>query len=148
MSEPPIHGKRRVITASMVLTALGDALMQIKSEDGLTWGDLGVILGKSEDQAAKYAEGSAEMGAYALYRAKMAWNGRFTGKADRLIGEASDPVDAQLAQSRILKAALALSVALEDGDLSIAEVQSNRSTLENARDAIDAQLARLGVRAA
>jgi hypothetical protein len=53
-------------------------------------------------------------------------------------------MEAHKAQSAILKAALALSVALEDGELTDAEIRANRSTLERAKDAIDAQLARLG----
>ena len=60
MSAPSIHGK--VVPASAILTALGDALSRIRQEDRLTWADLGAVLGKSEDQAAKYADGSAENG--------------------------------------------------------------------------------------
>ena len=142
MSAPSIHGK--VVPASAILAALGDALSRIRQEDRLTW----AVLGKSEDQAAKYADGSAEMGAVAIFRAKQAWNGRFTGAADKLLEGALPAQDPHQAQSCLLKAALALSVALEDGDLTVAEIAASRSTLECSRDAIDALLARLTPRAA
>jgi hypothetical protein len=148
MSGPAIHGVRRVVSASAILSALGDGLSAIRQHDGLTWADLGAVLGKSEDQAAKYADGSAEMGAVALYRAKQAWNGRFTGAADKLIEEARETVNPRRAESMILRASLCLSIALEDGDLSNAEIAANRAALENGRDAIDALLSRLTPRAA
>lgn len=141
MSGPTIHGK--VIPASAILTALGDSLSRIRQEDRLTWADVDAVLGRSEDQAAKYADASAEMGAVAIYRAKLAWNGRFTGAADKLVADAAEAPDPQSAQSCILRAALALSTALEDGDLSDAEIRAHRSTLEQSRDAIDALLGRL-----
>ncbi|WP_324807171.1 hypothetical protein SH584_11365 [Sphingomonas sp. LY29] len=148
MSVPTIHGKRIAVTASNVLNAIGNDLLQIKMQDGLRWADIGEILGKSEDQAAKYADGSASMDVVAYAKGRTAWNGRFTGSLDRLIEQAKPEANAHNAQSCILKAALALSVALEDGDLTVDEIRKNRATLEMARGAIDDQLARLTVRAA
>lgn len=142
MSNPRIHGKRRTLSASAIRNALATALMQIKAEDGLTFTDVGRILGKGEDQAARYCDGTASMSAEAFYFGKHEWNGRFTGLADKLL-ETVEAQDAHKAQTLILKAALALSAALEDGDLTETEVLQNRTTLENARDAIDRQLARL-----
>jgi hypothetical protein len=136
-------GKSRVVTASMIRQELGNSLARIRIEDGLTWADLGELIGRGDDQTARYADGSAEMGVTTYYRAKRLWNGRFTAAADMLIADAAAEQDGQTAQSCLLKAALALSVALEDGNLSIAEIRANRSTLETARDAIDAQLAKL-----
>jgi hypothetical protein len=144
VSAPLIHGNRRAVPASDILTALGDALGRIRQEDRLTWVDVGRVLGKSDDQAAKYADGTAEMGAVALFYAKQAWGERFTGGVNSLLTEAIPAVDGQAAQSCILKAALALSVALEDGILTDEEIALNRSTLERAGDAIASQLARLG----
>lgn len=144
MSAPHIHGKNRFLSASMILEAAGDALSRIRHEDGLKWADIGHVLGKSEDQAAKYADGTAEMGLVASVRAKQVWGERFTGGINALLTPATTFQDAQASQSAILKAALALSVALEDGDLSVAEIRANRSTLERAGEAIAAQLARLG----
>ncbi len=51
MDNPHIHGNRRIVTKDDLSTALGDALLRIKSEERLTWEDIGVVLGKSEDQA-------------------------------------------------------------------------------------------------
>lgn len=144
MSNPPFHGK--YVSSSAILKEAGDALGRIRQEDNLTWADMGTVLGKDGDQAAKYADGSAEMKLVACFRAKQVWGERFAGPINALFRHTVTPQDAQASQSAILKAALALSVALEDGDLSVAEVRSNRSTLESARQAIDAQLQRLNPR--
>lgn len=149
MIEPSFHGKRPVFSASAAVEALGRAIGEIKSADRLTWSDVGHVLGVSEDQAAKYADGSATMNAVAYARGKREWNGRFTGYLDRLCvdsrpGGGTDRHD----QCNLLKAALALSVALEDDDaITREEVRKNRSTLEAARDAIDHQLRKLVIAA-
>lgn len=141
--------QRSIFSASSVLDAIASELSTIKHQDGLTDADIGRVLGKSEDQAAKYRTGLSEMGVVAFAAAKREWNGRFTGALDQLCVDSrpgSDVCDRR-GHSSILQAALALSVALEDGDISPEEVRQNRATLENARAAIDAQLAKL-VRAA
>lgn len=150
MSARQSSAKKPVFSASAVLDAIATELSTIKHEDGLSFKDLGRVLGKSEDQAAKYCVGHAEMGVVAFAAMKREYNGRFTGALDRLCVE-SRPTGSeadQVGQSAILKAALALSVALEDGQVDAAEVRANRSTLENARAAIDAQLAKLVVKSA
>jgi hypothetical protein len=84
------------------------------------------------------------MDAVAFARGKREWNGRFTGSCDRLCEDTRPgKINDHVATSSILKAALALSVALEDGEVDPEEVRANRATLENARDAIEAQLAKL-----
>lgn len=135
---------RPVFSASAVLDAVAAELSAIKHEDGLTDADLGRVLGKSEDQAAKYRTGLAEMGIVAYAAAKREWNGRFTGALDRLCVD-SRPVasDDRRGQITLLEAALALSVALADGKVTPEEVRANRATLEAARDAIDEQLSKL-----
>jgi hypothetical protein len=143
MNAPLIHGNRRTITASMLREACADRLSAIRQEDRMTWHDMGHVLGKSEDQAAKYADGSAEMGFVSYAFAKLAWGKRFTSGVDSLLERASPHADPRQAQSCVLRAALALAEALEDGELTVQEVRDNRSTLEAARDAIDAQLQRL-----
>jgi hypothetical protein len=136
---------RPVFSASAVLEAVAAELATIKHEDRLTYSDLGALLGKSEDQAAKYCEATAEMGVVAYARAKREWNGRFTGALDRLCVESKPTtVDDRGGQISLLQAALALSVALADGKIDPEEVRANRATLESARDAIDAQLRKLG----
>lgn len=144
MSAPQIHGSRRTLSASSVLDAVGDDLLHIKMEDRLRWADLGEVLGKSEDQAAKYADGSAAMDIVSFAKGRAHWGSRFTGSLDRLIDDGAGSPCAIQTQSRLLKAALAIEEAKEDGDLSVADIQANRSVLEHARDALDAQLARLG----
>lgn len=143
MSAPTIVGNRRTLSASSVLEAVGDDLLHIKIEDRLRWSDLGEVLGKSEDQAAKYADASASMDLVSFAKGRAHWGSRFTGSLDRLIDGAGQPCAVQT-QSRLLKAALAIEEAREDGDLSVADIRANRSVLEHARDALDAQLARLG----
>lgn len=143
MNKPTIHGNRLPLTASNVLSALGDDLTKIKSDDKLRWHDVGEVLGVSEDQAAKYADGSAAMNITAYTRGRAVWGKRFTGRVDSLVDGWRPTVDPYHTQSCVLKAALSIAEALEDGDLSIDEIRENRTTLVNARDAIDAQLARL-----
>jgi len=139
--------QRSIFSASAVLDAIAHELTAIKAEDGLTDADIGRILGKSEDQAAKYRTGLAEMGVVAFAAAKREWNGRFTGSLDRLCITSRPGLAAihdRRAQSDVLKAALALSEALEDDDaISPEEVRQSRADLERARAAIDAQLAKL-----
>lgn len=150
MSKPHIHRKANGgsanFTGSQVLEELGNALCRIRQEDRLTWADMDVVLGKS-DRAAHYADGSATMDVVTYYRARAHWNGRFTGGADRLL-EAHELTNGHSAQSAILRTALALATALEDGELTDEEIRGARSSLENARDAIDGLLQRLSPRSA
>ena len=140
--------RKPVFSASAVLEAIASELSTIKHEDGLTDADIGRVLGKSEDQAAKYRTGLAEMGIVAFAAGKREWNGRLTGALDRLcVDSRPGKVDDRKAQCTILEAALALSVALADGNVSREEVRANRATLEAARDAIEEQLRKLVVAA-
>jgi len=128
-----------VFSASKVLETVGNDLARIKSQDRLTYADLAAILGKSEDQAAKYCEGTAEMGVVAFGRAWREWNGRFAGGLAALCHDSrpSKHCD-RVRQSRVLEAALALSVALQDdGEVSPGEIRDNLPELEAARDALD-----------
>lgn len=146
MHKPTIHGKRAIFSASAVMDAIASELSIIKHEDNLTDGDLGRVLGKSEDQAAKYRAGLAEMGIVAFAAAKREWNGRFTGALDRLCVE-SRPAHGggdRHAPSALLSAALSLSRVLEDDDhIDANEIIACRKELETARDAIDEQLHKL-----
>ena len=150
MPRPTIHGKQRAFSASAVLDAVGGDIASIKSDDGLTWSDIGAVLGVSEDQAAKYASSEAAMNVVAYARGKREWNGRFTGSLSRLCVETRPATIAgRTCESRVLKAALALSIALEDdNEIDAREVQQNRATIESARDALDALLAKLTVKIA
>jgi hypothetical protein len=144
-----IVGNRPVFSENAVLEAIGGELATIKATDRLTWDDMAAVLGVSDVQAAKYADGTAKMSVIAFARAKREWNGRFTGRLDALCHESRPCSDAdRIRQNKVLKAALALSIALEDDDeITPDEVKQNRATLEAARDAIEALL-RKKVRAA
>ncbi len=138
------------LSASGLLDALAGALSQIKREDGLTYADLGAALGRSEDQAAKYCEGTATMDAITLARGKRAWGSRFTGPYDRLcqgiIAEAQEDLACMTRVSKVLHA---VASALEnDGVLDAAFAVEHRSDLENAADAIAAVLRKAGPKAA
>ncbi len=145
MTAPAIHGNRPAYSASAALHALGKAIGEIKSQDGLTWSDVGAVLGVSEDQAAKYADGTATMNAVTFGRGKREWNGRFTGYFDRLCVDSRPSSDSDRSNAnQVLAAALALSTALEDDNkISVAEVQQDRAVLEAAFDALGAELGKL-----
>lgn len=140
--------ERAVFSASTVLGTVGQSLTAIRLEDNLTFSDLGAVIGKSEDQAAKYCAGSAEMGIIAYARARREWNGRFDGALDRLCHDSRPKAQADReSQSKVLRAALALSVALEDDDqIDADEVRQNRGVIEEARDALVGLLRKLEVR--
>lgn len=141
---------RPVFSASSVLDVIGESLSVIRREDGLTFGDIAAILGKSEDQASKYCSGAQAMDIVTFARGWREWNGRLSGGLYRLCHDSRPAQNTDRAKgSAVLKAALALSVALEDDDaIDCGEVRANRGTLENARDAIDELLGKLTVRAA
>lgn len=141
--------EKYVFSASNVTAALADELSAIRRADELTYSDLAAILGVSADMAEKYCKNAATMNAVTFARGKREWNGRFTGALDRLCVESRPSKDADRErESKVLKAALALSIALSDDDLiSPEEVRANRATIENARDALDELLSKL-VRAA
>lgn len=137
-------GSKPVFSASAAIECIARALTEIKAQDELTDADIGAVLGKSEDQAAKYRTGLATMDAVTFARGKREWNGRFTGYLDNLcVMSRPGKVDDRQGHTSLLEAALAFSVALQDGEFSPDEVLANRSTLENARDAIEAQLRKL-----
>lgn len=145
MLERPIHGLLGTYSASRALDALARALGEIKAQDHLTYADIGAVLGKSEDQAAKYCDGSATMDAVTFGRGRREWGSRFTGYFDRLCegGKPSTHAD-RACESALVAAALALSQALaDDNKIHPLEVQANRTVLEDARDALDQQLGKL-----
>lgn len=137
--------ERIVFSASAVLGSVGDALAAIRKDDKLTYTDMAATLGVSEDQVAKYCDGTATMNLVTFGRGKREWNGRFTGAFDRLCAESRPVAVSDRAHgSSVLKAALALSVALEDGgNIDESDVREHRGELEEARDAIEAVLAKL-----
>lgn len=136
--------QRSIFSASSVLEALASELTTIKNEDGLTDADIGRVLGKSEDQAAKYRTGLADMGVVSFAAGKREWNGRFTGAFDRLcVDSRPGKVADHIVLTTVLDAAARISKALEDGEIKPEEVRDNRAALEGARASIDALLGKL-----
>jgi hypothetical protein len=115
-------GKRPVFSASSVLEAIGTDLELIKRQDKLTYADIGAVLNKS---------------------------GRFAGSLATLCIDSRPAMGCdRTRQTKVLKAALALSEALEDdNEIDAQEVKDNRATIEAARDALD-ELLRKVVRSA
>lgn len=149
MAKPTIAGKRPAYSASNALESIGRAIHEIKVQDSLTWADIGAVLGVSDDQAAKYAEGTAAMSAVTFGRGKREWNGRFTGYFDRLCEDSRPGKVCDFSTlSAVLDAAARLSHSLEDGEITSEEIRTHRSELEAARDALNSQLAKLTVAAA
>lgn len=132
-------------SASNALDAIGNALLSIKNDDRLTWADLGAELGKSADQAAKYAEGTAAMDVVTFGRARRAWGSRFSGPFDRLCdGDDSEMADRQ-SISKVSRVLHAMAYALEDdGVISADEVERERPAYEEAADVILAHLRKTG----
>lgn len=144
MSKPTIAGNRSVYSDSNALEAIGRAIHEIRHHDGLTWTDVGKVLGVSDDQAAKYANGMAAMSLVTYGRGKREWNGRFCGYFDRLcVDSRPGKINDHGSLTAVLNAAACLAKALEDGDIKPNEVRDHRSELEAAYDAIGAQLGKL-----
>lgn len=149
MASQTIHGNRAVFSEQSALAALSKALGEIKHQDSLTLDDMAAVLGKCADQTAKYLAGEAKMDAVTFGRGKREWNGRFTGYFDRLCNDSRPGGDSDRQhESSVLKAALALSVALsDDNEITAREIRANRPTIEAARDALEALLCRVKVAA-
>ena len=68
-SAPQIFGNRQ----TDLLAAAGTALLQVKNSRGLTLQEMAYIMGRSDDQVARYISGDSEMGFVAWDRAKDEW---------------------------------------------------------------------------
>lgn len=136
---------RKPYSASNALSAVAQALSEIKHADGLTWSDIGAVLGKSDDQAAKYAEGSATMDFITFGRARKEWGKRFTCYFDQLCGEGQAPGDCDRRDmASVAVAAAKMAEALEDdGLIDAGEVRAAIKPLSAAFDAIGRQLQKL-----
>lgn len=136
---------RQPYSASNALEAVGRALNEIKTADRLTWEDVGAELGKSDDQAAKYADGRATMDFITFGRARRKWGKRFTGYFDQLCGEGNAPSEHDRHDMAVVAVAAAkMAEALEDDNLITAdEVRANIKPLSAAFDAIGRQLGKV-----
>lgn len=152
-TKPQIHGRRSSFSASKAIERVGEDLEAIKKDDGLTWGDIGRVLGKSEDQASKYANGLAEMSVTSFLLGCREWNGRFANGVLSLIGMKLTETNAETTSDseklcRILRLAHLISAAMTDletpgaiDDVELREIGSE--ALDEASRAIDALRARL-----
>jgi cyanate lyase len=100
MSTPTIFG----VPQTQLLGDLGTALLQIKNARGLTLNDMAQILGRIDDQVAKYIAGEAEMGVLSYRRALEAWPELASliaeTAADRAAKTAQRPLDIDLPTRR------------------------------------------------
>jgi len=145
-----IHNARKGFCVSDALDTLGEDIARIRQEDGLTWEDVGRELGKCKDRARDYSKALSEMPLSVFLLGCRRWNGRFAGRVLAMIGKRLADLETsaehstdRAKESSILKAALALSVALDDDLLSDEEIRANRQTLEEASASIDALLRRI-----
>ncbi|RVT93719.1 hypothetical protein [Sphingomonas crocodyli] len=149
-AQPGIHGKRRTFAVSDAVDTLGESLAAIREADGLTWKDVGRVLGRSEDQASQYAKGTAEMGFTSFLLGLREWNGRFGADVLAMIGVKSVPLDSEdmtdnerLAKLLHLAHLLSLTL-LDDGKVDDDELQAIGSkALDDAARGIEALRQRL-----
>jgi transcriptional regulator with XRE-family HTH domain len=129
MTAPQIHGRRRSFSVSDALDTLGEDLKKIREEEGLTWIDVGRVLGKSDDRAADYAKGISEMPVSAFLLGIREWNGRFAGNVLAMVGKQIGPLDAADMSdnerlAKLLHLAHLLSLALlDDGKVDDEELR-------------------------
>ena len=152
-AKPQIHGRRASFSASVALSQLGEDLSAIRKEDGLTWKDVGRVLGKSEDRAANYATALSEMPVSAFLLGCREWNGRFANGVLSLIGMKLTEIGSDTSTDgeklcRILRLAHLLSAAMTDmetpGSVDEGELREiGADALDEASRAIDALRARL-----
>lgn len=103
MPSDTIHGKPPSFSASNILDTFAADLATIKREDRLTYADLGALLGKSEDQAAKYCESTVLKAVLALSVALGDGNGITPEEVRQnraTLEAARDFINAQLAKLR------------------------------------------------
>uniref|UniRef100_UPI0035CC038F hypothetical protein n=1 Tax=uncultured Sphingomonas sp. TaxID=158754 RepID=UPI0035CC038F len=149
MTSPQIHGRYRTIPASLMLETLGKSLSDIKARDSATDGDLGAVLGKSDDRAAAYRAGAADMGLVSFVRGCREWDGCFANGVLGLVGMKLVPIEAeaiddQASITTMLSMAMALSAELEkDGDVSDDDLERHRFVIERAAHVIDGYRERL-----
>lgn len=68
-TSPQIFGEPQ----SDLLAAAGTALLQVKNARGLTLPEMAYVMGRSDDQVARYIAGDSEMGFIVWNRACFAW---------------------------------------------------------------------------
>lgn len=152
MTAPIIPGRYRTVPASTLLATLGDSLGRIKDRDKLTYVDVGRVLGKSDDQAGKYRDGTADMGVVSLLLGIREWDGAFINDVLGLVGMKVVPLESSAATDRDALPAITgllhqVAVALaDDGKIDDRELMAMRTELTEAGRAIDMLRERLRLR--
>lgn len=153
MGKPQIHSRRATLSANRARETIGESLALIRRQDDLTWKDMARVLGKSEDRAASYAAGTADMGVVSFLLGAREWNGRFTNDVFGLIGMKLIPVDPLEQTDRafgvtIARLKLAIDEALVSKDeLDETDLDDMRALLDEAGRAIDSRRGRSKLRA-
>ena len=135
--------KRRTVSASALLHSIAADLSQIRAEDGLTWDDMGRVIGKSADQAAKYADASAEMPVTAYLFAQREWGTRLTGRVEAMVSADRHRTADHDVLPDVLTCARGIAQALGDGRICIEDIGTNRKEIEEAINGLQGLLARL-----
>ena len=86
MNAPNIHRKRRTLSASKAIETQDAILTRIKTEDDVTFNDVGRVLGKSEGRAAAYTAGASAMDLPTFLAACAEWQGRFADPILAMMG--------------------------------------------------------------
>lgn len=148
-SNPPIHGKPPFVPASKLVNATAEALTNIKTQDHLTWADIGEALGKSDDQAAKYDSGFATMDFTTWLRACSLWGNRFSAAAS-MLGLSIMQADQTLRRADIQRGMLTLTLVLADlqsamldGEMDDAELAAMERQIDQAHQFLEAMRLRL-----
>ncbi|MDH7640544.1 hypothetical protein [Sphingomonas oryzagri] len=144
-----IHGNFRTPSASILLETIGVSLGRLKDRDRLTYADVGRVLGKGEDTAAKYRDATAEMGVVSFILGCREWNGAFANDVMSLVGMRVVPIDSSDATDRDALPAItgllhevALAFA-DDGKIDDEEIVEMRNEIEAAGHVIDMMRMRL-----
>lgn len=143
------HRHHRPFSGSKALDTLGESLSAIRKADGLTWNDIGLILGKNRETAAGYGGGEGDMGVVSFLLGCREWNGRFANQVFALIGMKLVQLDAKhLPDSASVLAIMRAVVALQeelaiDGDLSDDDLRRHQDLIEQAGQVFDGYRERL-----
>jgi len=143
MSAPHIHRKGSIVPASLLVSVAGDTILKIRSEDGLTWADIGDMIGKSEDQVTKYANGLATMDFTTFLRGVQAWGPRFVnpvlGQIDMHIADRSSDGehDVKAGMIDLMQLVLELQKALADDRIDAREAQQLEPFIDSVQTMLD-----------
>jgi len=125
---------RRTFTASAAVDVQNAIISEIKTEDGATWGDIGRVLGKSDDRAAAYANTASPIDLPTFLAGCREWGGRFADPFLALAGgrwaEAGSVCTSDDPASITLATLLPSIIAAElDGETTVEELKPNENLI-------------------